>query len=229
MAQSLTADAPSPGAVVGKLRWLHLGVGLVLVALVATGYWIKLRPAAEIAGQEALMKAGLDALYTKNDGAAAARLFRKVLELNPSHYGATLQLAKALDAAGRPQEARPYWEKMKSLAEEARDDETLVTVQKRLARRELPSEEATQEALMNAGLDALYKRNDPVAAAAEFRKVLDRNPTHYGATFQLARALDRAGKPAEARPLWEKVAGMAGTYKDQKTLALARERLARKP
>src|SRR2546425_455950 len=62
---------------------------------------------------------------------------------------------------------------------------------------------------MTAGLDALYAKGDPKgdpeAAAPIFRKVLEQNPSHYGATFQLAMALDRAGKGAEARPLWEKV------------------------
>jgi cytochrome c-type biogenesis protein CcmH/NrfG len=82
---------------------------------------------------------------------------------------------------------------------------------------------------MKAGLDALYGKKDPNAAAAEFRKVLAENPTHYGATYQLAKALDQAGKPAEARPLWEKVVKMAEGYGDQNTLATARARLIQKP
>jgi Tfp pilus assembly protein PilF len=58
-----------------------------------------------------------------------------------------------------------------------------------------------QVAAMQAGLDALYTRHDPPAAETEFRKVLAANPTHYGATYQLAAALDAAGRPDEARPL----------------------------
>jgi len=81
---------------------------------------------------------------------------------------------------------------------------------------------------MRAGLDALAK-GDPGAAAGEFRKVLERNPAHYGATYQLAAALDRAGKGAEARPLWEKVLKMAEGYNDKATVAAARARLARTP
>ena len=80
--------------------------------------------------------------------------------------------------------------------------------------------------MMSAGLDALYKRGDPTAAVAQFRKLLERNPTHYGATFQLAMALDRAGRAAEARPLWEKVLNMAEGYNDAQTAATARARLA---
>ena len=84
----------------------------------------------------------------------------------------------------------------------------------------------TDEALMKAGLDALYTRKDATVAAAVFRKVLVRNPTHYGATFQLAMALEQAGKAAEARPLWEKALQIAEGYNDQKTADAARARLA---
>jgi Flp pilus assembly protein TadD len=83
--------------------------------------------------------------------------------------------------------------------------------------------------MMRAGLDALYVRRDPSAAVIEFRKVLARNPDHYGASFQLAVALDQAGKGAEARPLWERVLKMAQGYQDQATLTVARTRLAQKP
>jgi cytochrome c-type biogenesis protein CcmH/NrfG len=90
----------------------------------------------------------------------------------------------------------------------------------------LPAAAETDEALMKAGLDALYAQNDPEAAAVQFRQVLARNPTHYGATFQLAMALDRAGKPAEALPLWERVLRMASGYNDRATTATASVRLA---
>jgi len=89
--------------------------------------------------------------------------------------------------------------------------------------------EDSPEALMTAGLDAFYAKGNAEAAAPIFRKVLEQNPSHYGATFQLAMALDRAGKGAEARPLWEKVLQMAEGYKDEKTVDAARARLAQKP
>ena len=211
----------------------ELAVGVLLVAVVTGAYWVKTGPEraarATAESQEASMKTGLDLLYTRNDPAGAAAEFRKVLALNPNHHGATFQLATALDRAGKPEEARPYWEKMLPMAETAKDDAALATVRARLLKPAAPSETAVEAAMMNAGLDALYQRQDPNAAAVEFRKLLERNPTHYGATFQLATALDRAGKRAEARPLWEKVLEMAEGYKDQTTLAAARTRLAQKP
>ena len=91
------------------------------------------------------------------------------------------------------------------------------------------SEEGIQAAMMSAGLDLLYARGDPNGAAAEFRKVLERNPAHYGATFQLATALDRAGKRKEARPLWEKMLKMAEAANDKETLKTVRDRVGRAP
>lgn len=87
----------------------------------------------------------------------------------------------------------------------------------------------SQEAIMKEGLDLLNTRGDPVAAAAQFRRVLEISPTHYGAHYQLATALDRAGKPADARPLWEEVLRMAEGYKDQQTAETARQRLQQRP
>lgn len=233
---AIRQDIDPVGAALARFPRAELALGLLLMALVAGGYWLKMQPAAEVVSRDAAMKAGLDALYTKNDPEGAVGFFRKVLELNPKHYGANFQLGKALDAAGRPAEARVQWEKMKPMAEEAKDEESLATVRLRLARleatavkSEVLSEEAIQGALMTRGLDALYKNNDPAAAAEQFRKLLARNPVHYGANFQLAKALDRMGKAAEARPLWEKVEKMAEGYKDQPNLAIIRERLKQKP
>ncbi len=180
--------------------------------------------------EEGMMKSGLYALSTRGDPNGAAAQFRKVLEQNPTHYGATFQLAMALDQAGKPAEARPLWEKALKMAEGYNDKETASTARARLGKPDVAlSEAASQEAMMKAGVDLLYTTRDPNGAAVQFRKVLERNPSHYGATFQLAMALDRAGKPGEARPLWEKALKMAEGYNDKPTADTARARLARKP
>jgi tetratricopeptide (TPR) repeat protein len=174
---------------------------------------------------EALMKSGVDSLYAKSDPEAAAKAFRRVLAKNPEHYGANFQLAVALDRSGKSAEARPLWEKSLAMAEAIKDETTADTARKRLG---LPGP-SPEDAAMKAGLDALYEKKDAVAAVVEFRKVLDVNPNHYGATFQLARALDQAGKPAESRPFWEKALRMAEGLKDAETAKTAKERLARRP
>jgi Flp pilus assembly protein TadD len=213
-----SVDTRSPWFVLSLPRGRFL---VALIALVATTCLATCSKAPET--DEALMKAGLDALYTRKDANAAATVFRKVLERNPTHYGATYQLATALDRAGKPDEARPLWEKVLAMAEATRDTDTAGTARARLGKVEVVSDEP----LMKAGLDALYTQKDPNTAAALFRKVLERNPTHYGATYQLAAALDRAGKPDEARPLWEKVLPMAEGYNDKPTADMARARLGR--
>ena len=101
-------------------------------------------------------------------------------------------------------------------------------IQKAPVRLEAP-EGVSEEALMKDGLDALYNRKDYNGAAAQFRKVLKRNPNHYGANFQLAMALDRAGKKDEARPLWLKVLKMAEKYNDQTTADIAQKQLQMNP
>jgi len=102
------------------------------------------------------------------------------------------------------------------------DEDALAKVGKQTKKSE-------EEKMMESGLEALYKQRDYDGAAVQFRKVLERNPNHYGATFQLAMALDRAGKKAEAHPLWLRVLQMAETYNDKNTADMAREMLRRNP
>src|SRR5882672_6072186 len=177
----------------------HTAAAAILVSVaIALGDGCAGKPEADV--EATTMQAGLDALYVRHDAEAAAGEFRKVLERNPTHYGATFQLAAALEAAGRRDEARPWWEKMLALAESHQDEKTLSAVREHLA----PSSDS-EDAMMQAGLDALYRRHDPADAVARFRAVLERNPTHYGATFQLAAALDAAGRHDEAHPVWERM------------------------
>ena len=175
--------------------------------------------------EDSRMKEGLALLYERNDPFGAELAFRDVLKANPTHYGAHFQLARAIDREGKPAEARPMWEEVLKSAESIRDTATAQMVRARLAAPDTVGDEA----MMAAGVNLLHKQNNPTAAAEQFRKVLERNPTHYGATYQLAVALDRSGKQAEARPLWEKVVGMATTYKDEKTAEAARARLKQNP
>src|SRR5690242_8586348 len=80
--------------------------------------------------------------------------------------------------------------------------------------------------LMQRGMQQMYQSQDAAAAEATFRAVLALNPTHYGAHYQLAVALDRGGKPAEARPEWNEVLRQAQTFKDTTVIKTATARLA---
>jgi tetratricopeptide (TPR) repeat protein len=98
-----------------------------------------------------------------------------------------------------------------------------------LARESGATEADLETATMRAGLDALYDRGDAAQAAAHFRRVLERNPNHYGANFQLAKALDVAGATDDARAQWAKVLQMAEAVQDQPSIDTARARLAQRP
>ena len=85
------------------------------------------------------------------------------------------------------------------------------------------------EALMKRGLAALYEQNDPVRAEGLFREMLKRNPAHYGATFQLAVALDNSGRRPAARTVWKQALTMAESYNDPETAKRIRVRLQSDP
>jgi lysophospholipase L1-like esterase len=86
---------------------------------------------------------------------------------------------------------------------------------------------AAVDPVMQAGLDALYKRRDYRTAIALFQRILDGNPTHYGATYQLAAALDLAGRRAEALKLWVAFRRMAEAIGDKASAEIARNRIER--
>lgn len=78
---------------------------------------------------------------------------------------------------------------------------------------------------MKAGLQAFYDQKNPRAAVALFGEALTNRPDHYGATFQLAKALDQAGDSTAAVPMWRRVLEMARTARDSTTAAIAAGRL----
>mgnify|MGYP000352519706 CR=1 FL=1 len=177
------------------------------------------------------MVEGLDALYGQKDPAKAVTRFREVLAADPTHYGATYQLATALEQAGDKIAARATWAKMATMAENQRDEVTLTHARARLAALDPPPAPAVVDdplaEPMRLGLAALYEKKDPAGAAKYFRDVLAKNPNHYGATFQLATALEQAGKKDEAKPYWTKSLEMAEAIKDTQTATIARKYLGK--
>jgi len=153
----------------------------------------------------------------------ALQAAEEAVRLKPDLPRTHLYRGKALEKLGRLDEAADAYRR--TLALDPRDTEA----QAELARLERTPRGGpaalNEETLMREGLTALYTRHDPTSAVERFREVLQRNPSHYGATYQLATALDAAGKPAEARPLWETVLKMAEGYNDTATAGTARTRL----
>jgi Tfp pilus assembly protein PilF len=203
------------------LHRLTLAAGLIVASAACSSKEAAQSPQTARQSEADLMQRGMQELYQSQNPVAAEATFRAVLALNPTHYGAHYQLAVALDRGGKPAEARPEWSEVLRLAESFKDTTVAKTAQARLA----GPDTASQAGLMARGLDLMYSRNDPIAAIEQFKSVLSRNSTHYGATYQLAVALDRAGRPAEAKPVWQRVLPMAIQFKDQKTIDTARARL----
>jgi tetratricopeptide (TPR) repeat protein len=172
-----------------------------------------------------LMEEGLVALRLQNDAPRAVALFREILARNPTHYGARYQLARSLDAAGRAAEATALWAEVLKAAEAVGDTNTVAEVRTRLGQVWAES----PEGLMAAALAKLYQDRDAVGAIPLLEDVIQRSPTHYGAHYQLAVALDLAKRPAEARAAWERVLTMAQANRDGPTEAKARARLAKNP
>jgi hypothetical protein len=93
----------------------------------------------------------------------------------------------------------------------------------------IPLVALTDDRLMHDGVEALYVRKDPVVAEHFFALILARNAAHYGANFQLARALDAQGRGADAVQTWNRVLQLSAMNKDRRTAAIAADRLAREP
>jgi len=152
---------------------------------------------------------------------AALRAADEAVRLNPGLAPAHYYRGRVLEKVGRTEEAAAAYEQALAI------DPRHLEASNALARL-TPNGASGAEALMQSGLDALYAQRKPEEAAAYFRKVLDRNPTHYGATYQLAEALDASGHGDEAQRLWATVLQMAEGYGDQTTAATARARLQAK-
>jgi tetratricopeptide (TPR) repeat protein len=172
------------------------------------------------AGRAAKMRDGMRLLYGEGKSEEAAAVFRAVLAELPGHYGANFQLARALERTDNAAEALVAWERMLKLAQAIGDTGTAAWAEQSL--RDINMAEG-----MRRGIAELYERHEPAAAATQFRAVLAMLPAHYGANYQLAVALDAAGRPDEARKLWKQVQKLAQAAKDEWTLAAAKKALAR--
>ncbi|HUE30880.1 MAG TPA: tetratricopeptide repeat protein, partial [Verrucomicrobiae bacterium] len=145
----------------------------------------------------------------------------EAVRLRPDYARAHLLLGNVLAKSGRTEEAAAAYQRAAAL--DPRDSAP------RLALARLTGGADQDERLMSAGLDALRAQHDPERAGALFREVLAHTPTHYGATYQLAAALDAAGRPSEARPVWEKMLAMAEAAQDEGTVRAVRQRLETRP
>jgi len=93
---------------------------------------VTLASSSTLTAQQTAMTDGLRLLQSGNN-AAAADVFRRVIALNPAHYGAHYQLAVALDRLGKKTEARTLWTQVLEMAQRYNDQNSIMTAKKRLA------------------------------------------------------------------------------------------------
>jgi tetratricopeptide (TPR) repeat protein len=196
----------------------------------------------------AWMNAGTG-LMARGDLAGARRDFERAREAAPgysyvymnlavldAHEGRLAEALRQADQAVRlnPELALTHYyrgyvlERLRRRDDAAAEYERTVAIDPRNAQARAALAGFQTELAMREGLDALYARHDPARAAERFRAVLAAMPTHYGATYQLAKALDEAGRTAEATPVWARMLAMAEAAGDQPVVATCRERLARR-
>jgi tetratricopeptide (TPR) repeat protein len=106
-------------------------------------------------------------------------------------------------------------------------DTAACSSRERLAGDKASADSATAEAaMMGEGLRLLDEEHEAARAVDQFRALLAKNPDHYGATYQLARALDAAGRREEATQVWQRMLSMAQAAGDKDTESKVRDRLA---
>jgi tetratricopeptide (TPR) repeat protein len=87
--------------------------------------------------------------------------------------------------------------------------------------RALASDPGSVEAAMQAGLLYQYRLRNPGRAVERYQTVLRLAPKHYGAHYQLARALLALGHEEEARAAWRAFIPLAQASGDRAVLANA--------
>jgi tetratricopeptide (TPR) repeat protein len=169
-----------------------------------------------------LAQAAWNARFQERDLHRAATLWQRALEREPDHLANLQLLAETLDAVSRVDEARAVWHRLRKAATRAGAAAPLAAAHDRLDR---PDEETDEVLWMNGAIDALYTRGDAAMAIRLLERLLARTPDHYGATFQLARALKLSGRRDEARAQFARSLEMASKIGDEPTAKLAREEL----
>jgi len=82
------------------------------------------------------------------------------------------------------------------------------------------------EVAAGMALGLIRLRRDAAAAVDVFSGVLARSPNHYGALYQRAVSLEKAGRPDEALAAWQAFLRAAEAAKDEANVARARARIA---
>jgi hypothetical protein len=115
-----------PDVVLSLTRWnQHLVYGRSVLHIIereGVPFLYVLKARSPDSAEDSTMRIAIRSLYTMRDPRAAENDFRKVLSVDPDHYGAMQGLAIALDQTGRSDQSRPLWQKVLLLARASNDN-----------------------------------------------------------------------------------------------------------
>ena len=146
-------------------------------------------------------------LEAVGDPQAAAEAYRKLLELRPENFYASLQLGRLLGELGKPAEGQPLLEQVCHLRPSLPEGwSELGEVQAAQSKLE-PALQSFKQAMRLRPTDATYissagqmlaRLNQPVEAIKYFRRALELNPDSWPIHFELAGALVAANLADES-------------------------------
>jgi len=174
---------------------------------------------------ERTMNEGVELLYQQDDPEGALRAFDAVLERQPEHYGALYQRAKALDERRQLSLALEAWRRFEPRALAVGDTTYLQQARQRIVI--LDQWVSTLKAKMSQALVLLHNQGNPDASLPLLREVLDTWPTHYGARYQYAYALEEVDEVEQAREAWALFLVEAHTLQATADITAANEALQR--
>jgi tetratricopeptide (TPR) repeat protein len=170
--------------------------------------------------QALLARATLYESVNKIDAALAD--YQKAVQCEPDHYKARLQLAQALWRNRRPDEATPYFERLRQ--DRPHDAAVLLGLarcrkaagriddQRRLLDELLRDHPDDQEALLDRGAQALDD-GDLGAAEGWLRRAVELSPFNRQANYQLGKCLNALGRPEEAEFYVRRIASIEADMK----------------
>jgi len=245
MTEFSSPTPPSPDAVSMK----RVLIGAALLSALVIGIWmvlgVELRgygdsltpggvtissdrtPATDLdeASIQQSMNQGVSLLYEHGDAQTAIGHFSAVLALNAKHYGALYQIAKAFEQSQQLRLAHRAWREFEPLAQESTDTPSLVYATERIAA--LEDQMTALDEQMNTGVDLLHVQGRPDDAVPYFEEVRNAWPTHYGARYQHAVALEQSGQNDAAEGAWHQFLAAAEASKSLDDMEVAKAAILR--
>jgi tetratricopeptide (TPR) repeat protein len=148
-------------------------------------------------------------LYQEGRIPEAIDRLRRAGDAFPSEPLVWMALGQVYEAAGQPQEAIPLYRRVIDLAPASEDARRAAARLGQLGRDRETYEAAQQD--FRSAVQALTARNLQ-AAEADFRKVLDRIPTHLPSLLFLGNIAEQSGREDEALSRWEAAVAIDPTF-----------------